>query len=172
MQIRNILTSAGCCALFAAAGVANVGSISTADKDFMIMAARADMTEAHEGQVFENRTDRADIKAFAKTLDQDHTKAYEELTELASKTGVSIPKGIDVAKDPAFEHLVHLKGERFDHAFAADEVAAHRHAIAMFKREAEHGKDAEVKAYAAKMVPVLEKHLRLAEEIAKPAKRS
>ena len=68
--------------------------------------------------------------------------------------------------------LVHLKGNNFDRQFVQDEIAGHRRAIAAFKREAEHGQDADVKAYANKMIPVLEKHLHMAEELAKPTKRS
>ncbi len=64
-----------------------------------------------------------------------------------------------------------MKDQRFDRTFITDEIAAHRHAIAVFKHEAEHGQDADVKAYATKMIPVLEKHLHLAEECAKPTRR-
>jgi putative membrane protein len=65
-----------------------------------------------------------------------------------------------------------LKGESFDHEFVRDEVAAHRQAIAAFKREAQHGQDADVKAYASKTIPVLEKHLKLAENCLKPARHT
>ena len=92
------------------------------------------------------------------------------VTALSGKTGVSIPKGIDAAKVPSLEPLLHLKGDRFDRAFARDEIAAHRRALAAFKREAEHGQDADVKAYASSMIPTLEKHLQLAEECSKAAK--
>jgi putative membrane protein len=103
---------------------------------------------------------------------QDNTKSYERLTRLAAQTGVSIPKGIDGAKDRTIRQLVHLKGDGFERQFARDEIAAHRQAIATFKREAAHGQNAEVKAYATEMIPVLEKHLHLAEDCAKPARHS
>jgi hypothetical protein len=41
-------------------------------------------------------------------------------------------------------------------------------AIADFKREAQHGQNPDVKAYASKMIPVLEGHLRRAKALAKP----
>jgi putative membrane protein len=85
---------------------------------------------------------------------------------------VTIPKGINAGKDPTIGQLAHLKGSRFDSQFARAEVAAHQRAIEAFKQEAAHGQDADVKDYASKMIPVLEKHLHLAEECAKPVKRS
>jgi putative membrane protein len=158
--------------LSGAAWAATSGSVSNADKQFMIAAARAHMTEAHEAQVSENQAVGADVKTLAKAIDADHTKAYVELSELASKLGVSIPKGIDISKNASFERMVHLKGERFDHEFVTDEVAAHRQALAMFKREAEHGKNADVRDYASRMIPVVEGHLKQAEACAKPVKHS
>ena len=173
MKIHSIfLSGAYCLAVLAAAGTARSASLNKADEQFLIMAAKTDMTEAHEGQIAENQAGGTDVKEFAKTLIQDHTESYQHLTELAAKTGVSIPKGIDTAKDRAIVQLAHLKGANFDRQFSRDEIAAHRQAVVVFKREAEHGQDAAVKAYAAKMVPVLEKHLHLAEDCAKPTRRS
>lgn len=172
MQIRSILSGACCLALFSASGIANAAALSKADRQFLIMVAKTDMTEAHEGQMAEDQAGRTDVKDFGRTLVQDHTQSYEHVTELAAKTGVSIPKGIDVAKDATMQRLAHLKGSRFDTAFDRDEVAAHRRAIAAFKREAANGQDADVKAYANTMIPILEKHLRLAEQCAKAVKSS
>ena len=134
------------------------------------MAAKTDMTEANEGQIAESQAGRADVKDLAKTLVQDHTQSYEHLTALAAKTGISIPTGINSGKIPEIQQLVHLKVPRFDRQFDTNEIADHRRAIAAFKREATHGQDADVKAYATSMIPVLEKHLQLAEQCARAAK--
>jgi len=169
VYIRTVLSGGCCLALFAAA--ASAATLSKADKQFMVMAAKTNMIEAHEGQLGENQASQEGVKNLAKELVQDHTASYEELSALAAKTGVSIPRGIDAARNRTIAQLVHEKGAGFDRQFARDEIAAHRNAIAVFKREAEHGHDAAVKAYAAKTIPVLEKHLHLAESLAKPAAR-
>jgi hypothetical protein len=44
--------------------------------------------------------------------------------------------------------------------------------IATFKQEAAHAKDAAVRAYASRMIPILSKDLKLAEECAKPVAHS
>jgi putative membrane protein len=166
MQSGSILLGSGVLALFAAVGPAS-GAMSSADKQFMIMAARTDMIEAHEGQIAEQQAAKADVKDLGKTLVQDHTDDYMHLTALAAKTGVSIPKGINVAKDRSIEELAHAKGAGFDRLFTRDEIADHKQALAAFKRESMRGKDSDVKAYASSMIPVLEKHLQKAEECAK-----
>ena len=172
MRNRSIAEAVCFLAVLAAARIACAAPLDNADKQFIIAAARTDMIEAHEGQMAENQAKRTDVKEFAKTLVQDHTESYEQLTALAAKAGVSIPKGINAAKDPAIESLMHLNGDRFDQTFDKDEVAAHRRALVSFKREAASGHDADIKAWAAGRIPVLEKHLRLAEECAKPPKRT
>lgn len=169
MQGRTTLAGASCLALLIPVGVANAASLSRADRQFMAAAARADMLEAHEGQMAENRASQDSVKTLAKTLVGDHTTSYTDLSQLAAKAGTSIPKGINAAKDPAIEQLTRLKGSGFDRRFMRDEIAATRQNLALFKREAQHGQDAAVKAYASRMVPVLQKDLKAAEQAGKPA---
>lgn len=173
MQTRTLIISACSLALCGAMGIAYAASLSAADKAFLITAAKDNMIEAHEGQMAESQATRSDVKDLGKTLDQDHTDAYGKLSELAAKLGVDIPKGINTAHEHTIAQLVSLKGERFDSTYIRDEVASHERTIAMFKREAEHGENADVKAYASQTLPVLEKHLHLAQECAKqPAHKS
>jgi len=172
MHYRSVCVLAALAGAGIAYGASAGSSVSGADKQFLATVAKADMVEAHEGQMAEAQAARSDVKDFAKTLVQDHTQSYVRLTELAAKTGVTIPKGIDAAKESDIAPLSRLKGARFDGAFAREEVAAHRRALAEFKREAAHGTDPDVKAFASEQIPVLEKHLRLAEECEKPAGRT
>ena len=145
---------------------------SHADKQFMVTAAKMNMIEAHEGQMAENQGVTDGVKQLGKTLEQDHNEAYRQLQALASKTGVSIPDGIDSARIATLEQLENLKGASFDQTFIRDEITAHRQAIAEFKREADRGADPDAKAYARQTIPVLEKHLSLAEQCAKSSKHS
>jgi putative membrane protein len=172
MQIRPIRPAAGGLMLIASATIVFAASLSGPDKQFLILAAKADMTAAHEAQMAETQAQRADVKGLAKRLVQDRTASYEQLTELAIKSGVSIPKGIDAAKDRTIQRLAHLKGSSFDRQYTRDEIASCLLTIATFKQEAAHAKDAGVKAYASRMIPILSKNLKLAEECAKPVAHS
>ena len=71
---------------------AKSADLSSADKQFMTMAAEANMTEAHLGEMAESQRATRVFKAFAQTLVQDHTKAYRELLNLSDKTGEKIPR--------------------------------------------------------------------------------
>jgi putative membrane protein len=158
--------------VLALGGIASAASLSNTDKQFLVSVAQTDTTEAHQGQMAQNQASRADVKDLGKTLAMDSTHSYEELTELAAKNGVAIPKGIDTTKIHSVQQLAHLKGNRFDEIYSKDEIAAQRRTVAMFKREAEHGQDADLKAWASKMLPLVEKHLQLAQQTSKTARRS
>lgn len=168
MHVKMILASVCGCALLGALAFGQTGSkLSTSDKKFLELAADADMTEAHLGQMAENTAAKTSVRDFGQKLNRDHTNAYEELATLASKIGATVPKGIDAQRDRAIRDLAQAKGRAFDRQFLKDEVLDHERALALFRREAAHGRDAEVKAYASKMIPTLEEHLHLAESLAK-----
>jgi putative membrane protein len=167
VTLKKLLPSLGCVLVLSLPVLAQAKT-SPADRAFMQMAARANMTEAHIGQMAETQASESQVKDFGQTLIHDHTDAYTQLTALAAKTGESIPKGIDVRKISTVEQLMKLKGKRFDHQFVQAEIRDHEKAIADFKREAQHGQDPDVKAYASKMIPVLEGHLRQAKALVKP----
>jgi putative membrane protein len=168
MTFHKTFSGVGCVLVLALSALAQVKT--SPDLAFMKMAAQANMTEAHIGQMAANQASQSQIKDFGQKLIHDHTDGYEQLATLAAKTGDSIPRGIDVRKISAVEQLMKLKGKQFDHQFVLEEIRDHERAIAAFKREAQSGRDPDVKAYASKMIPVLQDHLSQAKALAKPVK--
>ncbi len=81
-----------------------------------------------------------------------------------------MPKGIDAAHNKMIDPVAKLKGRAFDHRFLADMVKGHEQAIAKYKKEADSGDNADLKAYAAATLPTLQMHLQKAEELSHPAK--
>ena len=168
MNLKSAITMAGCTVLLIVPGLLGAATLSKSDAAFMKAAAKANMTEAHLGQMAEAQAARQDVKDFGQKLSKDHTTAYEGLTVLANKTGEEIPKAI--GHDQTIAHLTHMKGASFDHAFLADEVQSHKSALATFKNESEKGENPEVKAWAKSMIPTLEGHLKTAEDLARHSK--
>lgn len=168
MGWKSFVTVTGCAALLCVPAFLQGATLSKADANFMAIAAKANMTEAHVGQMAEAQAGRQDVKNFGQTLSKDHTSAYEGLSVLANKTGEAIPKAI--GHDQNIARLSHLKGNSFDRAFLTEEVQSHKAALATFKNEAEKGENADVKAWAKSMIPTLEEHLQTAESLEKEGK--
>ena len=171
MYIKAILAGVCSCALFGGLAAAQSSNLSRSDKRFLDTAADANMSEAYLGKMAQNKASEGGVKDFGQKLVRDHTNAYEKLTVLANKDGAGIPKGIDVRRDRTVEELMRLKGGTFDRQFLREEVRDHEKALAEFRREAEHGHDSDVKAYASQMIPTLEQHLHTAESLEKSERR-
>lgn len=146
------------------------GTATAADKDFITFVGQTDMTEAHFGQLAQDQATDQDIKDYGQTLVTDHTKDYNTVSALATKLGADMPKGIDAAHNKMIDPVAKLKGRAFDHRFLADMVKGHEQAIAKYKKEADSGDNADLKAYASATLPTLEMHLQKAQELAHPAK--
>jgi len=137
------------------------------DKQFFRTIAIADMTEAHAGQMAESTAVGARVKDFGQTVVKDETEEYEQLTMLAGKAGENIPKGIDARKYPAIGALMNRKGGTFDRDFLRYEIADERRVIAVLRREAAHGKNPDIKAWAAKIVAGRQRELQKAQSLAR-----
>ena len=133
----------------------------------MNTAAETNMLAAHFGQMAESQASQQNVKDLGKKLSTDHTNSYGGLSVLSNKTGETIPKALRPNK--SIDHLAHLKGASFDRQFLVQEVQTHKTAVAAFKNEAEHGENADVKAWANSMLPTMQADLQAAENLAKSA---
>jgi putative membrane protein len=141
------------------------GSLSRDAKAFMVKAARGSMSEVELGKLAQERAQSEDVKKFAQRLVADHGKANEELTALAQQKGVTLPA--DPAKPPGGgqQRLDKIAAPAFDREYVTHMLKDHRKDVAAFRKQAQKGSDPDVKAWAAKTLPTLEEHLRMAEEL-------
>jgi putative membrane protein len=129
---------------------------------FMVKAAQANMAEVALGKLAAEKGQSDEVKRYGQHMVDDHGKANQELEELARQEGATLPTYVDKAHQAAKARLEKLSGEAFDKAFAQQMVKDHLLAVGLFRAQARSGRDAEVKAWAAKMLPNLEEHLKQA----------
>jgi putative membrane protein len=145
---------------------AATGSLAAADKTFMMKAAAGGMAEVELGRLATEKASSADVKQFGQRMVDDHSKANDELKALASQKSVTLPTDLDAKHKATKDRLSKLSGDAFDKAYMADMVADHNEDVAEFARVSKSAKDADVKAFAAKTLPTLQEHQRLAKEVA------
>lgn len=137
-------------------------SSGSADLGFVTEAAQGGMAEVELGKLAAEKAGDADVKKFGQHMVDDHSKANEELMSIAAAKNITLPSGLD-AKDKALHNrLSKLSGAAFDRAYMSAMVNDHVKDVNAFKREASAGKDADVKAFAAKTLPTLQDHLMMA----------
>ncbi len=136
--------------------------LSRQDRRFMRQAAQAGLFEVKKSKLALARSDNRHVRDFAAQMIRDHTKANQELKQLAADKGVRLPHRPNAHQRRIIRRLARLHGGHFDCAYMAVQVRAHLQAIALFRREVRHGHDPAVRAYAARTLPVLRMHLRMA----------
>jgi len=136
-----------------------------ANKTSTSKAAAGGFAEVQFGWMATQNAGFAIVKAFGQRMVTDHTQANQELMQIAGSQNLDLPKGLDAKHQAKEQKLSTTKGTAFDKAYMQDMVQDHKEDVADFRKEAEQGQDPQLKAFAAKYLPVLEKHLQMAQSI-------
>jgi len=142
---------------------ATSASVPAADKAFVEKAAVGGLAEVSMGKMAQEKGSSDQVKQFGARMVEDHSKANDELKQVASSKGITLPTDLDAKHKAKIDKMQKLSGAQFDRAYMDDMVADHKQDVAEFKKEASSGKDSEVKSFAAKTLPTLEDHLKMAE---------
>jgi putative membrane protein len=136
------------------------------DTKFIKEAAEGGMAEVALGQLAVEKASNGDVKKFGQRMVDDHSKANNELKQLAAQKNVELPQDLN-AKDKATKStLESLSGDQFDQAYMKDMVKDHKKDVSDFRRESASAHDPDVKKFATQTLPTLKEHLKLAESLA------
>jgi putative membrane protein len=152
--------------LLSLAAIPAMAAMSSEDKTFAHKAAAGGQAEVAFGQLAKQNASAPAVKQFGEQMVTDHTQANQELMQIAKSQSLDLPKGLDAKHQAKERTLSTTKGTAFDKAYMQDMVQDHKEDVADFRKEAQHGQDPQLKAFAAKYLPVLEKHLQMAQSIA------
>lgn len=142
------------------------------DADFAVKAAEDAMLEIRLSQVAETNATSSEVKSFAKAIIVDHTKTTEELKQLALQKDITLPASLSDKCQKKYDDMSAKTGTEFDKAYADYMVNDHKDAVDNFKKEADKGNDADMRAFAAKNVQTLEHHLAMAQDLEEMVKKT
>ncbi len=143
--------------------MANTSSADTSmagDRDFIMDAASGGMMEVELGKMASTSAASAKVKEFGRMMVTDHTKANTELKSVAAKKNVTVPATPAEKQQNHINDMKAKKGADFDKDYVDMMVDDHKEDISKFEDESKNGKDPDVKAFATKTLPVLQKHLK------------
>ena len=140
--------------------------VTGGDLAFMNAAAPGGMAEVEMGRLAAKQAESNEVKQFAARMIADHTKAGDELKQLAQQKKVMLPPEVSPAHKETMAKLSKLNGAEFDRAYVMAMVADHEKDVTAFAATAKGAVDADLKAYAAKTLPTLEVHLQMIRDIA------
>jgi len=136
------------------------------DQQFVERASAMDLAEIKLGKIALKNAAGPEAKQFARRMIADHTKSSMELLKIAG------PKGLQPSEQPDNKHqalaskMATMKGAAFDRAYLKHMVMDHQKAVSLYQAQARRGQDQDIKAFAAKTLPVVREHLKMARELA------
>lgn len=136
---------------------------SAAADSFLKQAMQGDMAEIQMGQLAQQKGADQQVKQFGQTLVSDHQENLDKAKSLAQQVGVTPPESVNAQQKAAYQKLSKLSGQQFDKEFAQHMVQDHRKDITKFEQESK--KSGEIANFAQDTLPVLRKHLQIAESI-------
>ncbi|MFN6569310.1 DUF4142 domain-containing protein [Dendronalium sp. ChiSLP03b] len=143
-------------------------TLSSSDRQFMNEAAQGGLAEVQLGQLASQRGASNAVKQFAQRMVQDHTQVNNQLKQLATQKGVTLPTSIDSTHQQVQQRLSKLSGTNFDREYMNEMLKDHEKDVSAFQTEAQQGQDPDVKALAAQALPTLQEHLQQARSIVNP----
>ena len=177
--MRTSITAAACLLLLGAAGmpahaqsvgektgVNSLMGVAPTAQDFVTQAVISDMFEDQTSKLALEKADEK-TKAFAKKMIEDHKKTSDELKSVV-QTGdmkLTLPTALDSSHQSKLDKLKSLSGEDFTKQYHDDQVTAHKNATDLYKRYADGGDNAALKAFAIKTKPHLDEHLKMAQDL-------
>lgn len=153
------------------AGLLWLGSLAqsstpdTAIVNFVTNATKGGLMEVNSGKLAKQKGNSADVKTFGAQMVADHSKANSELTTIVNtkKWNIPQPSPTVVAPDAI---LTSSKGANFDISYVNMMVKDHKKTIMLFEHAASSSPDPQLKAFAAKTLPVLQHHYMEIQKIA------
>ena len=144
------------------------------DQGFVDKAATGGMAEVKLSKLAMDKGQSAEVKQFARKMVEDHSKANMELKQIAEKQDLTVPAKMDAQHQQIYDRLTKLEGADFDKEYMRAMTNDHDETVKLFKEQSKSGRDPELKQFAMKTLPVLEKHDDMAhmdeEQVGKTAK--
>lgn len=143
------------------------------DRKFIDEAASSGMFEVEVGQLAASKATDQNVKSFANMLVDQHKTANNELVKIANAKGVELPAAPKHSLRREVDKLGKKNGDEFDRDFVREVgIKAHEKDIKMFEHASKDVKDADLKAFIDKTLPVLREHLAAAEKLPQSGKNA
>lgn len=147
-------------------GVNSLIGTAPSTQDFVTEAAISDMFEMQTSKLAQEKKD-SQANAFAEKMITDHTNTTDaiKLMVQSGKVKADIPASLDSSHQSKVDKLKGLDGADFEKQFRSDQISGHKNAVDLYKRYANGGDNADLKAFAQKTLPTLEQHQKMAEDL-------
>lgn len=144
------------------AGSADKSAASAADREMMSKLAQANMGEVALAELAKTKSTDEKVLKFADTMIEDHTKAQNDLADIAGEADVQLPTQTDAKHVETLKKMQTMDAAAFDSAYKKQAVKDHSAAQALLKKISANAKNADFKALGKKLTPAINQHMKMA----------
>jgi len=138
---------------------------NTQDKIFAQLAAAGGIAEVELGKLAEHKAESSGVKEFAGRMVQDHTRANEQLTQLAKQAQIPLPTGPGPDHKLLKTELEKIGGRNFDLTYMQGQVVDHQKTVILLQYEIGQGQEGELQKFASDTLPIVLAHLERARSL-------
>jgi len=140
--------------------------IPPSPKDFVMAASQSDQYEILAARVAITQSHDPRVVSFAQMMIRDHTRMTQDLRAAAQASGLPPPDpGMSSDQAGMLGGLQSLRGTDFDKAYAKQQTLAHTQALTVETSFASTGADANLQKTARSALPVIQGHLKMAQQL-------
>lgn len=127
---------------------------------FVSTVASAGKFEIDSSKLALDKAKSKDVKAFARMMIKDHTKAGKRLAAIVKKEGMAAPADtLSPGDDAAMKQLTSASDADFEKTYIALQTKGHQDAVALFKNYSSNPDDKRLGRFAKNTLPTIEMHL-------------
>jgi putative membrane protein len=143
----------------------SASAVDHADSKFVKEAAAGGMEEVELGKLAVAKASDPEVKNFGQRMVDDHSKANDQLSQLAAQKGIDLKAGMTMMDKHDSAKLAKLSGSAFDKAYMDMMVKDHKKDVAEFEHASKSAKDPDVKSWASTTLPTLQDHWKMAKDV-------
>jgi len=145
--------------------IARENVVSDQDALFAVNAANAGMAEVAASKVALDRTQNTQVKDFASMMVTDHSRANDNLKQLAVHKNITLPDSVSPDVRRHVEDLRTIAISKFDKAYMDMMVKDHDKVVGDFNEAVKTVQDSDIRAFVSQVLPTLIKHQQEAKTI-------
>jgi len=140
-------------------------ALLAAHKEFALQAGRGGLAEVEIARVVVTRATRPEVRDFAQRLIDDHSRANQELENLANQKSITLPTTLDPAQQNLLDRMKTMGGAALDDTYLKEMIKDHEADSHLFER-GQNAQDPDLKAFAQRTLPTIQQHLEMAKRLA------
>lgn len=136
----------------------STGPVSEEDAAWAVKVANGGMTEAELSKVAAEKATTERLKNFANMMVTDHTKANDQLKQIAASANITLPANLSDDSQKKLDKLNKASGKDFDKDYIDDMLDGHKSTVDALEKGIKDLKNEALKNFATQTLPVVQMH--------------